>query len=183
MRVTPSGDGSYATVVVGFTEDNPNTGTQLSWSTDRNAWYSTDQPETFDAPWKDASSQSASWGGTATIYLSGLRKGVTYYLKARRYLTAGGTTTYSAWSKLASVETVADTAANDRCGFVSLETGTDGLSAVAVVGWTEDTPNTGTELTWSDREDEPARVHLPRNLLGVALVRPLELDASAALDP
>lgn len=156
VSCTPGKDGVTATVVVGFDEDSANTGTELTWSTDPNAWYSNVQPEMLTVTWEDPSRVSFAWPKTTTIYLRGLEPSTTYYLMARRYLEAGGSTTYSPMSKQASLTTPdgrSDEAAYDRVGIVSAEAGEDGTSADLVIGWTEDTRYEGTEVTWSDRED------------------------------
>lgn len=156
VRATPGSDGTTGTVIVGFTEDSANTGTELTWSPDPNAWWSNVQPSLLTATWKDSSSQSASWGGTATVYLRDLEPATTYYIRARRYLESGGSTTYSPMSKVYSMRTPEQTvaeAANDRIGIVSVAAGDDGTSADLAIGWSEDTHYDGTEVTWSDRED------------------------------
>ncbi len=152
----PGKDGTTATVIVGFTEDSTNTGTELTWSADENAWWSNVQPDSLTATWVDSTRKSTDWQKTATIYLRGLEASTTYYIRARRYLEAGGSTTYSPMSKVGSFTTPAETideAADDRVGIVSIAAGDDGTSADLVIGWTEDTAYDGTEVTWSDRED------------------------------
>lgn len=156
VRATPGSDGTTGTVIVGFTEDSANTGTELTWSPDPNAWWSNVQPSMLTATWKDSSSQSSSWSGTATVYLRDLEPATTYYIRARRYLESGGSTTYSPMSKVYSMRTPEQTvaeAANDRIGIVSIAAGEDGTSADLVIGWSEDTHYDGTEVTWSDRQD------------------------------
>lgn len=152
VSATPSADGTYATVVVGFSEDNVNTGTQLAWSTDRRAWNSTQPPDTFDATWRDSTRKSTDWDRTATIYLKSLEPNETYYLRARRYLE-GNQRTYTPWSAIQSMETSIDEAKAATIAIVSAASGEDGLSADLVIGWSEDAEGTGTEVTWSDRED------------------------------
>ena len=152
----PGKDGTTATVVVGFTEDSTNTGTELTWSPDSNAWWSNVQPELLTATWTDSTRKSTDWQKTATIYLRGLDPNTTYYVRARRYLEASGSTTYSPRSKVGSFTTPPDSideVANDRVGIVSVSSGDDGTSADLVIGWSEDTAYDGTEVTWSDRED------------------------------
>lgn len=154
--VSPRTDGTGATVIVGFSEDAANTGTELTWSTDPNAWYSTEQPQTFEATWHDASSRYPEWGGTAMIFLRGLEAGTTYYVRARRYLEAGGNRTYTAYSATQSFMTPAQgggPSSTSRCGIVSIASGEDGTTADLVVGWTESEGYDSTEVTWSDRED------------------------------
>jgi len=71
---------------------------------------------------------------------------------------------YSKPLRVTALETPAATSADDRITVLSVETGTDGTSAVVSLGWNDGTPaSTGTELTWSDQEDawksteEPAK--------------------------
>lgn len=149
VSATPAKSGTAATVVVGFTEDNMNTGTELAWSANRDAWTSTEQPSSFLAAWEDSESQSDDWDGTATIQLAGLEPGTVYYLRARRYLVRGGTTTYSPWSSIVPIETAMDDASDDKCGIVSATPSKAGASATVIVGFTENNANTGTELAWS----------------------------------
>ena len=155
ISVDPGTSGKTATVVVGFSETSESTGTQIQWSTDKNAWKSNVEPENMLATWG-----RTSWSGSEyqnsykqTSYLRNLTPGKTYYIKARRYMEAGGTTSYGNWSPVQSFTTPKATAANDKCGIVSVTKHSDGLGANVVVGWTEDTANDGTELSWSTDKD------------------------------
>ena len=147
VSVTAQGDGTTAQVVVGWTENSDNDGTELTWSDDYTAWYSTSQPSKFEFTWKDSTSQSASWANTATAYITGLKKGKTYYIRARRYLGD----TYSQYSKFATFMTNVDSAENDTVSIVSATPNDDGTSVTLVIGWTEDTPNDGTEISWAEK--------------------------------
>ena len=153
VSVDPGTSGKTATVVVGFNEDNENTGTQIQWSADKNAWKSNVAPENMLATWGRTTWTGGAYAYKQTSYLRNLTPGKTYYIKARRYLEAGGNTTYSKWSPVQSFTTPKATAANDKCAILSVTKHPDGMGANVIVGWTEDTANDGTELTWSTDKD------------------------------
>ena len=143
-------DGTRATIVVGINEDNANTGTQITWANHKDAWMSNEQPESFNATWARVSNASGSdWGYHQTIYLRGLVPGTTYWIKARRYLESGGTTTYSNWSKLGSftTPTAISTISDLRVGLPSATAGDDGRSIKVVAGWSGQ--REGNEISWS----------------------------------
>ena len=106
--LTPTTDGKGIKAVVKYKEDTHNTGTEITWSTDYDAWTSTEQPESFTFTWKDSETSSGGYfNGTQTIYIRGLDiteadAGKTaktkFYVRARRYLESDSGTTYSAWS-------------------------------------------------------------------------------------
>ena len=150
-----SDDGTHATVVIGYTEDNTNTGTELSWSSYSSAWRSNEQPQVLEATWSaDNPRKSTDWGKTQTIYLAGLEPGTTYYAMARRYLDPStGSRTYSPYSKQTSftTPTQSDVSSDLRCGIVSVTPGTDGKSATVVIGWSGN--RTGCEVSWSESQD------------------------------
>jgi hypothetical protein len=153
VSVDPATTGETATVVVGFNEGNPNTGTEIQWSTDRYAWQSNKSPESMTATWGRTAWSGGAYAYKQTVYLRDLIPGKTYYIKARRYLEGGGNTDYSKWSPLQSFKTPRVTAANDKCAIVSVTKHSDGQGANVIVGWTEDTANDSTELTWSTDKD------------------------------
>lgn len=153
-QVSCGSDGSTATVIVGINEDNANTGTELTWSDHSSAWQSNEQPELLDATWsRSLYDDSSDWTYKQTIYLRGLEQGTTYYARARRYLEAGGNTTYTSYSKTASFRTPKKSDADPdlRCGLVSVTGGEDGVSAEVVVGWSGDSD--GCEVSWSTDPD------------------------------
>lgn len=138
--------GTGATVVVGWTEDNANDGTEVSWSDDIGAWWSNEGPSTMQATWADEQSKSPSWVSTQTVYLRGLSLGTCYHIKARRYLSSDNS--YSPYCKAVSIRTPSSKDDPDiRCGLVSLDV-VDGDTAKVVVGWSGD--RTGCEVSWSD---------------------------------
>lgn len=145
--------GNGATLTVLIDEDSDNTGTEIAWSTDELALLSNSQPNTFNATWGTEPSGDSDWPKKQVSYLRGLDPSTTYYVWARRYVTAGGATVTGEWSETYAFRTAdpdSDTAANDSCGIVSAEPSADGRGATVVIGWTEDGANTGTELSWSD---------------------------------
>ena len=144
--------GTSCDVVVGYTEDNANTGTEIEWSDHEDAWRSNEGPESMQATWKGKSS-SGKYAKKQQVSLRGLAPGKDYWVRARRYLEAGGTTTYSPWSELKPFSTPVETAADDKCGVVSATVEGDGTGAAVVVGWNENNANTGTEVMWSDDPD------------------------------
>lgn len=99
--VTADKDGKSLIVSVGWVDDTYNA-TTLSWSTDADAWESTESPSEYgmeDSTW--ASAATAEWtGGTARLKVKGLEEGATVYFRARRYLTTDST--HGGWSELAS---------------------------------------------------------------------------------
>ena len=148
VSATPTGDGTTIAVVVGWTSGITDKG-ELSWSDDYRAWYSTEQPQRFEFDWQDGTSQSSSWANTATVYISDLEGGTNYYLRARRYTSSSST--YSSYSKMASVMTNSDDEISVKCGIVSATPNADGQSVKVIVGWTESAPFDGTELSWSNK--------------------------------
>jgi len=164
ISIEPGTTGTTAKVVVGFKEDNQNTGTELQWSTDSAAWQSNVPPESLNATWPRKEYAGSNWTYYQNIYLRNLTPGKTYYAYARRYLEAGGNTTHTPWSKRATFKTPRVTAANDKCGIVSVTRHSDNTGANVVVGWTEDTANDGTELTWSTDKDAWTSNQQPNSL-------------------
>ena len=71
--------------VIGYTDGSEADGTEVSWSTDANAWESTESPKTYECTWEDAESQSADWAKTQTLRIRGLDSDSRYYVRARRY--------------------------------------------------------------------------------------------------
>lgn len=101
----PSADGTSVKVVIGWTESKPASGTELSWSTDPNAWESTVAPSIYECTWEDKQKQSQDWGKTQTVYIQGLKESETYYIQARRY-TDGEVRVFSEYSQRIDVEPV-----------------------------------------------------------------------------
>ena len=146
--VSPDKTGTTCALVIGFTEDATNTGTELAWSTRKNAFSTDEQPETQTWTGKDGTPAASGYTGTKTVTLTGLTQGTTYFVWARRYLEANGSTTYTKWSARESF--VTESAEDDTCGIIGTEPHADGEGCTVMVGYTEDNANTGTELQWSD---------------------------------
>lgn len=102
LSVIPAQDGTSAIVHVAWDVDgtDDSTGTEVSWATDPNAWRSTAQPETYSVTWDDGpvTEGSTNYHGSCTLYVMGLQEGASYYVRARRYLTNEGVTTYGPYS-------------------------------------------------------------------------------------
>ena len=146
----PGDDGTSFDAVMAWTDSTANEGCELSYSTNVNAWDSSDGPTTVeytsaDAQ-KDASAEGFAYSRTVTV--SGLTANETYYVDMRRYRTVDGEKCYSKYAGRATV--VMESAANDKCGFVSIEP--QGTSATLLIGINETGTNAGTEVTWSDYE-------------------------------
>lgn len=102
LSIIPAQDGTSAIVHVAWDVDgtDDSTGTEVSWATDPNAWRSTAQPETYSVTWDDGpvTEGSTTYHGSCTLYVMGLSEGASYYVRARRYLTNEGVTTYGPYS-------------------------------------------------------------------------------------
>lgn len=156
---TVDSDELGVTIQIGINEDTANDGTEVSWSDYSGAWSSNAQPESFDFAWLHGASQTITGYTKSTwLHIRGLESGKTYYVRARRYLGDGDARTYTNYSPTYKVTMPADAAevmseAASKVGIVSALTGTDGESAVVVVGYTEDVECTGTEVSWADTAD------------------------------
>lgn len=120
VSAVPNPDGTSCEVVVGWTEGEPWTGTEISWASNLMAWESTKPPETFEATWSDATSKSTSWGKTMTITIMDLKPGMPYHVKARRYLESDVGTQYSPYSGSESFQTTSEGAVDTQLGAVVL---------------------------------------------------------------
>lgn len=103
VSLTPGSDGTSVTVVIGYTENNTNTGTEVTWAEKSNSWRSNEQPQAYTFTWKDSTKKSNKWGKTTTIVIRGLNEGVKYYFRARRYLESDTGTTFTPYSAKMSV--------------------------------------------------------------------------------
>ena len=65
----------------GQTDDS--TGTEVSWSMDKDAWKSNNGPETWDFTFSDGARtiDGTRYSGSATVYIRGLEKGESYYFR------------------------------------------------------------------------------------------------------
>jgi len=96
LSATPDTDGTTVIVVIGFDKKDASTrddatGTEVSWSTYKDAWTSTDPPETFDVTWKTATTAQEyilyreDWYYCQTVRIRNLTEGTPIFIKARRY--------------------------------------------------------------------------------------------------
>ena len=98
--VTTGDDNTSLVAIIGYNDITTYNACELGYSTDKNAWMSTKQPETFempDADWKTSTSLVTSHKYTSKVKISGLDEETTYYLRARRYNTDDATKK-TAWS-------------------------------------------------------------------------------------
>lgn len=99
-------DGKSAVVHLGWNADgqDDSDGTQLTWSTDPDAWKSTDEPEEYKFEWSDGATTSGgvTYHDSATITIKGVAEGVPVFIRARRYLD-GAKTTYGNYSDIVAV--------------------------------------------------------------------------------
>lgn len=108
LSVTPGEDGTSAIVKMGWNKNgtDDSTGTELTWAEDSDAWESTDPPSEFTFTWNKGriTHSGTTYRSSATVTIKNLEEGKKYYIKARRY-REGTTTTYSKYSKTATVVT------------------------------------------------------------------------------
>lgn len=97
ISLIPGADGKSAVLTVGWNEETPRTGTEVSWADDANAWKSTKQPNTYLCTWNDGA--ITGYTGSATVHIQGLTEGTKYYVKARRYRDVDGDVTYSTYAQ------------------------------------------------------------------------------------
>lgn len=99
------GAGDSARVTIGYDStsadtDDDATGTEVSWSTSKDAWTSTQPPSTFDVTWSEEIGEGepgyGTWRHSQTLTIAGLSKDVPVYVRARRYM-GGDTTTYGSY--------------------------------------------------------------------------------------
>lgn len=105
LSVEGGADGGSAAVVVGWSGDR--TSTEVSWSTDPDAWQSSVRPSTDSFDWSDAERKSEDWAHTGTFYLHDLEQGSTYYVRARTALEGAAGTAYSDYSETVAVTPIA----------------------------------------------------------------------------
>ena len=67
---------------------DPDTGTEVSWSSDEKAWISTREPATYETTRNDGAATigGTAYAGTLRIHIQDLEQGETYFVKGRRYL-------------------------------------------------------------------------------------------------
>lgn len=92
-------NGTSVDLVVAHNNDG-NTGTEVSWSDDPDAWESNKVPEIFNVTWSKAKSSTVhgtAYTRQATLHIRGLTEGTRYYFRARRYLEGDDATTYGSY--------------------------------------------------------------------------------------
>lgn len=95
----PRPDGTSADVTILWDEDTPNTGTEVTYSQDPEAWESNQPPTPFEFTWQSSDTPPTGWTGMATIKLLGLTEGQVTYIRARRYYEdADGDRTWTEYS-------------------------------------------------------------------------------------
>ena len=123
---TAGDDNASINAIIGYASDTY-TATRISYSTDKDAWRSTKEPDTFDMndkPWQDDPKQGTHACSTS-VKLSELDEGTTYYLRAKRYLASDETNSTN-WSQIVSCNTsYADTAGVALTGGDIVATGKD----------------------------------------------------------
>lgn len=100
VSVKPSDDGTAIVCQLAWANDDSNT-TQITWSEFEDAWESTEQPNSCDITWEDAT-PATGYDNSATVSVRGLEEGSLYYLRARRALISDDSTSYGDWCYPAS---------------------------------------------------------------------------------
>ena len=105
LSAVPGDDGKSIVVLLGWNADgqDDSTGTELTWSDDENAWRSTKNPDSYEFTWSDdpVTHEGITYHNSATVHISDLDEGTSYYIRARRYLE-DDVTTYSPYSNIAT---------------------------------------------------------------------------------
>lgn len=120
ISVESGSDGESAVVTLGWNKNGTDeyTGTEISWSDDKNSWKSTKDPEKYEFTWSDGrypATGTLQYNDSAKITIMDLSRDTMYYVMARRYLE-GDTTTYGAYSSQEDVTpTNAPTSVVARC--------------------------------------------------------------------
>lgn len=89
LSLTSGDDGTSLIADLAWTQgQDPDTGTELSWSSDDKAWLSTREPETYDTERNDGAATigGTSYVGTLRVHIQDLDQGTMYYVRGRRYL-------------------------------------------------------------------------------------------------
>lgn len=108
LDVTSDDSGTSLAAQVGWNiTGTPDTGLELSWSDDKNAWRSTKGPETFELEWSEDWQDDVLPSGyqrSTTIHIPGLTMGTEYFVKARTYREEEGDAkrTYSKYCAIKS---------------------------------------------------------------------------------
>lgn len=97
LSVTSDDNGTSLAARIGWkVTGDPDTGLELSWSDDENAWKSTTGPETFELEWTNDWQEgpdtigNVTYQRVTTIHIPGLTMGTEYHVKARTYREEDG---------------------------------------------------------------------------------------------
>lgn len=108
LSAVPAQSGQAIVVQLAWNPDgqDDSTGTELSWSDELDTWESTKLPDAFTFDWSKGpiTSEGVTYQDSARITIKGLKEGVRYYIKARRYLEAD-VISYSDYSDYATCVT------------------------------------------------------------------------------
>ncbi len=93
-------NGTSVKLIVGWNPSGTETatGTELTWSTDEDAWKSTKEPQEYSFTWTDGrypATGTRQFYDHATITIKDLEPSTKYYIHARRYQEGESRTTYS----------------------------------------------------------------------------------------
>ena len=89
LSLVSGDDGTSLVADFAWTQgQDPDTGTEVSWSSDEKAWTSTREPDTYETDRNDgaATIDGVSYVGTLRLYIQDLTQGEMYYVRGRRYL-------------------------------------------------------------------------------------------------
>lgn len=100
LSTKPSADGTAIVCQLAWNDDDSNT-TQITWSEYEDSWESTEQPNSCDVTWEDAT-PATGYDHSATVSVRGLEEGEEYYLRARRALISDEYNGYGDWCYPAS---------------------------------------------------------------------------------
>lgn len=109
LSAAAGADGQSAVILLGWNADgqDDSTATELTWSTDEDAWRSTEDPDEYIFTWSDGvlTHDEVTYQDSARISIKNLEEGERYFIRARRMLEGDDETTYSSYSNKATVLT------------------------------------------------------------------------------
>ena len=117
--VEPGSDGVSIVVRMAWNSDSSNT-TQITWSEHEDAWESTEQPNSCDVTWEDATpwkdesvTPNIQYQHSATVTIRGLEEATEYYIRARRAFIDDENPGYGDWCPAPSYPVSTATAPED----------------------------------------------------------------------
>lgn len=140
-------DGDGVRLVLAFDADG-DTGTEVTWSDDPNAWRSTRAPSAYNATWYSNTPitvDGKTYARQATLYVLGLTEGTKYYFRARRYLERDDAITYGSYNG-AATNTMCTPLATPGNVTISIDDYIPYGSSLPVT-WTYD--STATQKSWN----------------------------------